>query len=777
MSSRRGADSKLSEPTMPNRGGSTDESPSAPAEDIVEDFDLRVPDPADPADGVNDEENTDIHRFIQDVGTGRAGLAMPKPDDPAWPPLPENVRDVRGSYFRAPDFAVSPDGRAAGAGGQAGPPVTYGELLTQHMEALGISSRRSAAASCGRGMAATLLSATGIGACFVCKRTRRLEQGEIAFYHDSDLNPRYVAAGWSMEINPMHAGFERFRTDSPYICFEGIVHIIRVPPGYYVRAVRNGHSLLLQSGDNQEVGVHVILETNFRVLGDIPGSALVRVDADHVDASPFHIISVPPNRVVAVTIDRQPHVLFAGRHVFESATLQVDDEQGFTLSRPFSVAGMLHYYVVYPGELGCVKVESTACFIEQPMHLWLYSPHVEVMDTCPLEEEKVSFASLTRLIVDDFKLALIRAQDGSLVVLKPGVHVLKRPVIHLATYSTEWHHVREEITAITADPLDVKLTMTASFRICDVAAFFKAGEPSQLFKDVTQMACSTMSEIIRSMRFEETLRAKTGGPHDTGRERHIEEEEQKRARVGEGFDDEMVANEIIRNQWQQISETYTRRFTRFLQLTYGIQLDQTVWGYQNFDLVDQKHQEILAKAVFSRSEARAERVRLDLVKETALVRRETAKIEAELKQYQQRLEAETRREIELINVNSKEAVRNAEVEAEYQRKEKEREIEMADAKARADAQFYEIKTKADADAYAVGARADAAKKLYSQAPQEFELELQRIQAQTVQQMKPQVILGDAGGASLQKALALMVSRMSGTMAAEARAESGSHDEI
>lgn len=117
-------------------------------------------------------------------------------------------------------------------------------------------------------------------------------------------------------------------------------------------------------------------------------------------------------------------------------------------------------------------------------------------------------------------------------------------------------------------------------------------------------------------------------------------------------------------------------------------------------------------------------------------------------------------------MRAREEVRNAEVEANFSRKEKEREIEMADARARADASFYEVQRRADADAYAVEARAKAARRLYTDAPQEFDLEIARIQAQTVTNMKPQVFLGDVGGASLQKALALMVGRMSGAMAEE-----------
>lgn len=603
----------------------TGEQPSAPAaaSRVAESFGLRQPDPMDGQDGVNDSSNTDIDAFLSRVGTACPGLDPPRPGvDPSWPPLPEGALEVRGEYFRKPDFTVAANGQAVG--GQGAEPRTYVQMLSAAMEALGVASKRKAGSACARGLGAALLSATGVGACFVGSRTRRLEPGEIAFFHDADKRPRFVAGGWSLEPNPFHSGFERFDTNQQYIQFEGVIHIVRVQPGTYVRAVRNGHSLLLEAGENNEVGVHVMVEPNFSIVGQLggaaggavhpDGAAVVRVDASHIDASPLHILNVPPDRVIAVTVNRKPHVLFEGRHVIESPTLVAGNDAGlYSLAKSFSVDGMIHYCVVYPGLLGGVKVADRACFVESPRALWFYSPHVEIMEPVALESEMTSFTSLTRLIVDDFKLALIRAKDGALVVLTPGVHVLKRPVIHLATYSTEWKHIREDLTAITADPLDVKLTMTASFRVCDVAAHYKAGDPEQIMRDCAEMAKSTMSEIIRSLRFEETLMAKRV---DDGREAHRAEEEKKQQQKeqrdleGGGIDDfldEAPPNDIIRDQWDAISSARTATFVEFLKSTYGVQLDRSVWGFQNFDLCSSTHQEMLAQAVFGRAEARAVR--------------------------------------------------------------------------------------------------------------------------------------------------------------------------
>lgn len=710
-------------------------------------MDLPEPDANDENDFINDFS---LDKFLAEVGTGDEKLDPPGKDDRAWPPLPDGVQRVSGDYFRRPDFTIGQGGRGRmRADGDEADVRPYDELLDDAMDRLGLVQKRGVIKQCVRGLATFVVSATGVGACYTCSRTERLPPGEIAFYLDGDRQPHYVSTGWSLEINPLHNSFERFRSDQDTISYAGQVHIVRVLPGRVVKALQNGAPVLLTAGDNNSVGVHVIWDVQFKV------DRTYDVDSMHIDASPFHILTVPPQKVVGIEIDRKPYVLFEGRHELESSTLRVMPGD-YSLRESFRFS-MITYLITYPGDLGAIKVASTACFVDRPVALWVYSHHAEILaPPVPLETEKVIFANLTRVLVADYKLGIMKAANGTLLVLKPGVTVLSSPAVFLDSISLEAHNASRAIIATTADPLDVKLTVVVSYRIEQPITFWKSGPPERSHGEVVDMAVSTVSESLRGLRFETAFMSDL----DSGRERHKEAKEAADAEAAEGAD-VAIGTASVQQQWHDTAQPLIQRLSRFLITNYGVRLDVETYGFSGLDLVDSTIQEQLAKSVFARSEARAERVRLDLAHETAEARKAMAKIEAELESYKLRLAAESRREVDMIDVRSREAVRNAEIDAQFARKEKERQIEIDDVKAGADAALYAEKLKADAEAYAVRARAEALADLYAKVPQELELELARVHSSTVAGMQPHVFVGGGGGAggadsTMQMAVAQLV---------------------
>lgn len=654
----------------------------------------------------------------------------------SWPDVPRTYRHTTPKqYYRAPDIELNKNGMGRLVDSDVEAPEQRYEVLIQSiMTRLKIYQPRGGPIQILRGVAAGILGATVVGCSYLHSRIHNIKPGHVMFYTTMQNQPRFVPAGLSLEHNPFHTDFELFSLTKDYINFKSHVHIIKVPPGYLGLSLFGGNARVLEPGRDQTVGVHVICDTQFEFKENVLATS------SNISLGPLHFINIEAGYMCPVKLDQTSYFLFHGQHVLECANMTLDVLH--TMNEPVVYNDLCHY-VVRPGELGCVEVDGETKFIDKPSSLWYKSDYAQYMTPVPLKQEKVCYGPLTRIVVDDYRKALIRDRDGNLVVLPSGVHIVKQPEVHLTTTSGEWYHCRQQMNAITADPLDVKLCMTMTYQVVDPIAFFKAGQPGEVFSTIEEMAKSVMSEIIRHMRFEETLKrrfAPEEDDHDTMDQKH----------TGEPGED--APAEVIRNQWKSLSTKFTENFKRILKRDFGVQMDDTVWGFQDFDLVDQKLQNQLSKAVMARSEARAERVRLHLTKDTVQVKKETAKIEADRLKYEQTLQAQTDKEVRLLQVTSQQEVENARVEAEHKRKVKQREIDIEDSKAKVDAEFYAIQRKADANAYAVRAKAAAESELAKQHPMHFELVRERIRADMFRGMNPKVFLGDPGQASLTEAL-------------------------
>ncbi len=732
----------------------SDGRPSAPG--------MPMPDPADPKDGINDDENTDLSQFIVNAFNGE--YEGHEDGNRSYPALPEQYQQQSDerieAYFRVPEIMIMNDGVNAVL--QNDHLMSYKEALFQVLAGQGVYTKRSGGSHAGRAVAAGLIGATGIGLLYLASKTRQVRPGRIAFFRTLSNHPRVIKDGWSFEPNPAHGEFTEFDMTSPYINFSNHVHIVRVLPGEYVTCDVGGQPIVLTSKSDNTVAVHVIVDPNFHVR------QRVKKDNAYVQAGPLHIFTVPPGSVRAIVIDRKPYVLFEGKHVIECPTLTVPQGDDRKLDRSFSVDGRIHFMVVAPGMIGGVRVGEHACFVDKPTRMWFYSEICEIMLPRPVEAEKIEFHNLTRVRVNDYRMGLIEDLNGNLVVLPPGVHVLRKPNLHLVTTSTEWNHIREDMTAITADPLDVKLRLTMAWHVVDPIAHYKAGNLPVVHNTIREMALSTMSRVVRNMRFEETLRHYAR--RDDGREDHKMPQSEEQ---GEG----VVPAQMMQNQFKHISDKYTTDLLRVYRRDFGIEMDLQVWGFQNFDLKDQGFQNKLTSAVVARADARAARVKLDLTQDTAEIRKQTAKIEAEQEKYTQTLAAETDREVRLLQVKTQQEVQDAEVNAEHLRKQKEREIEIEDARSKADAEAYSVESKAKAqlaaqrleieaariraaqEAEAIKLRAEAEREMADANPERFAIEKAGVYAEAVRGMNPSITV--QSGADVQNALASLFQAVRG----------------
>lgn len=733
----------------------TDGSPSAPLEE-----DQKLPEPSrdDPNDGVNDTQNTSVDQFLHDAFQGN----YRPPDDEAktWPKVDDALYSQSRNYFVAPDLYLTDTGIAHRnvATDEPTEPKDYEDVLLDILKERGLYVKRSGGTHAARAVSTFFLCATGVGAFYVANKTRQIRPGHMAMFYTLSNKPRMVKSGWSYEPNPFHGNYTVFNLNQPYINFQNHVHIVRVPAGHVALCKSNGSPAFLQAGPNNTVGFHVVVDPQFELL------ETVRDDTPYYSNASLHVFTVQPGHVRAVLIDRKPHVLFPGRHVIECSTLSLPRGQrdDLSLDCSFSVSDLIHYVVVNPGQVGGIRIGDHACFIQEPVRMWFYSRVTNVMAPVPIDQSKVEFQHLTRVIVNDYNMGLIQDTRGRLVVLREGVHVLCKPNIHLATISTEWNHVRVKMDAITADPLDVKCTLTFAWHVTNPIAHYKAGPANEVAETITQLARSCMSQIIRHMRFEETLRFNARS--DDGREQHLRKEplvprdmlDDKKHDDQPGEDEGMVPAQMLERQFNIISKRFTDDLREVLTRDFGAEMDDKVWGFQDFDLKDQQFQEKLTGAVVARSEARAKRVELDLKKETADTNKQIARLEAEQRQLEAKLAAETDRHTKLMHAETEQAVLDAKTNAEYKRKEQEREIAQADAESRADAAFYEKEQAAKGDALATleHARAEAeGQKLRAEAERESlkanpdynKLRLADIHSRTMSGMNPSVTVSSGAG--------------------------------
>ena len=426
-----------------------------------------------------------------------------------WPEVPDRYHiDDMTNFFRKPDIGMNTDGSgtitSTGVVGK-----NLGELITIKMGELGLRKPRNAITKAVRGVGAGLLCATGIGAIYVAGRTRTVGPGKIGFYMSTLANKvRYVPAGISMEINPLHSKFEIFDIETEKIQFMGTVHIIKVKHGYYGIAYFNGAPRLLLPGENGQTGVHVIHDTEFK-MGEI-----VLSTASKISAANLTIVNIKSGHIGAIQLDNLHFFLMEGTHMFNCANAHVGGQNDENTTYEFND---ICYYVVKPGDIGGVQFNGVTNFITKPCVEFYKSAISEYMKPVSLTKDNVTFGSLTRILVDDYRRATIRRGDGVISVLPAGVHVIEVPDIHLSTVSTEWRHFKKAIKATTADPLDVKLTMTVAYKIIDPIAFYKSGDDAdKSYQVIEEMAESQMHMIIRHVRFEamrekyeQTLRAKT----------------------------------------------------------------------------------------------------------------------------------------------------------------------------------------------------------------------------------------------------------------------------
>ncbi len=652
-----------------------------------------------------------LDEFLQLVHTGTPGLKAPTEATEIWPPLETKVspKEILQKYMRQPELQDEKGGKP------------LHERFQRLMEQKGLYHPRSTANHVGAALGSAGLAVVPIvGWLYMSGRTNNVAPGHIAFYHTVSNKVRFVPAGWSYQPNPFHKNFETFDLNQDSFNYQGQVHVVRIKPGEIGVGLFGGRVRLLQPGANG-VGVHVIVDPAFSLQG------VHLITHGCIQASPINILNVPDGKVQPVVMDNRAHVLFPGHHVLECSNL----ERGALrrLDQCFTHETITHV-VTQPGELVGLTIGKRSVFVDKPCSLWFKSDVSSMMaNPARVDNDHVEFGPMARVIVSDYRMGVVQDEGGRLQVLSPGVHTIRQPSKHLCTVSGEWNHYRKEMEAYTADHLDVKLTMTFAYRVTDPIAFFKAGGEAS-FKTVHEMAESTMSEIILLMRIEDTLK------------RYTRSEEKKRKdeveREGEG---EANPVHMLKAQWTKNSIPQTKVLTEVLRRDFGIDMDPEVWGFQSFDLKDQKLQNQLSRSVIERSTARNERIKLQLKKETAEVKKETARIEAEQKRFEKELAAETERKIKLLKVNAEEKIKDAKLEGEHRRMAEKREYERKEAQAKADNEDYIIRKKAEAEAHAIRVKAAAESKLWENKGWRA-IRLAELDQQKFQGMSPKLYIGE-----------------------------------
>jgi hypothetical protein len=389
-------------------------------------------------------------------------LPTPTAKTTSWPPLPDNVKGLGESSFRAPDLIIANENKD-------GPFV---DQLYAKCDALGWLRHRNAAVQAMRWTVGGLVSATVVGGMYVWGRYKQLKPGFVAFMTDLDDEIIMFKPGHHCEANPFHDNYQEYTLDEDQISFKNRAHIIRVHPGQYILAKMNDRYTLMLPGDNHTVGVHVFEDPCFELV------ARVNQTDRAIQGGPINIITVPPGQVAAVRLENKPYLLFEGVHEIESAQLEFADRyetaeekngykgqvmkhmaehKGKTAfymrSDTFLFETILHIYL-RPGELRFVRVNAHASYLTEAGEYFFYSDQLESAGPYSAHQRVIHNPPLSRILVNDTEVAIVQVgrradgqasdRDGTLQVLRNGTHVIETPNLFLGTVSLRTYPITIE---------------------------------------------------------------------------------------------------------------------------------------------------------------------------------------------------------------------------------------------------------------------------------------------------------------------------------------------
>lgn len=145
-----------------------------------------------------------------------------------------------------------------------------------------------------------LSTCTIIGIPYVLSKMTLVKKGEIALVQYINGSMRVLGQGLHLletfGTNIRIAALTDNRIES------GVLHILRVLPGYVGLATANGNPMILLPGR------HLINDPLFEYKGE------AEMTKAHIEVGTLHIITVPKGQVGLCTVDATSHFLEPGRH-------------------------------------------------------------------------------------------------------------------------------------------------------------------------------------------------------------------------------------------------------------------------------------------------------------------------------------------------------------------------------------------------------------------------------------------------------------------------------
>lgn len=289
------------------------------------------------------------------------------------------------------------------------------------------------------------------GWCWLISKTNLVRQNEVAVVTHVDgqvsiLNPGLHLSGCMTSVRKFQLMQDRIS--------HGNMHIIRIYPGQYGVATRNGIPEFLSPGR------HVIKDPLFQF------ERTESMSTFHIKNGTSNIITVGTDQVGLVMVYGVGHILEAGIHYIDNPALKFEGFKQRT--KEYISVGQRHRILVPSGKIGLAWNKGEPMVIEHGKVLDIVSGYFKYVSSVSLQQDIINHGSLKFIMVKEGVFG-ISNDEGVLHILNPGRHVLRKPTHSFQGFlpSGQITLSIEAVTSMSADNVGIKFDSALTIQVVD----------------------------------------------------------------------------------------------------------------------------------------------------------------------------------------------------------------------------------------------------------------------------------------------------------------------
>lgn len=299
---------------------------------------------------------------------------------------------------------------------------------------------------------AVVIGGTGVGIFYLLAKLTLIRRGEIGITEWLNGRCRVLGPGWHLnEVLNTRVTKASLTKD---LITHGALKIIRILPGNLGLSLSNGNPVVLTTG------CHLVNDPLFSFVRQEP------LTNPHIQLETVNIITVQMGRVGLCTVDATAHFLEPGTHRINHPRFVFS---GFKSTTDECISiGSKHRIRVPAGRIGLAWDSGEPLFIEPGQVVNVDSPTFSFAGSKPVTDPVIFHGRLRIITVKQGSWA-ISYDDGRLVILEPGRHILDKATHYLAGFLTGGLQVLPipEVTSMTSDNVGISFDAAISVKVAD----------------------------------------------------------------------------------------------------------------------------------------------------------------------------------------------------------------------------------------------------------------------------------------------------------------------